>query len=410
VRILVLTHNYPRFHGDFSGTFIEALSEAVQAQGCQVTVVTPFDVRFARRPDDHSVDLRTYRYIWPQRLHILGYMRSTQGDRSLHLSSVVLAPFLFFFGALATMRTAVRQRPAVIHAHWVLPNGFLAALAARLLHIPLVVSLPGSDVFVSGMNPLFLRMARFAFAQAATITTNSIDLLEAATALGAAPHKIRLIIYGVDPQAIAPDIAGRAALRARLGIDQDTPVILAVGRLVAKKGFDVLVRALPHIRQPATVVLVGDGAERAALEKLAEELGVRERIHFVGNVPRNELTGYYNTADIFAMPSVRLPVDGLNVSVVEAMSCGLPVVASDVGGNPLVVADGENGVLVGEGDHVALGAAVNRLLADAPLRTAMGRRSRERVLAEFSWQRLAVSYSSLFDEIVEASDRAVPAR
>ena len=158
------------------------------------------------------------------------------------------------------------------------------------------------------------------------------------------------------------------------------------------------------------MVIVGDGDQRATLEKLAEELGVRERIHFVGNVPRNELTDYYNMADIFAMPSVRLPVDGLNVSVVEAMSCGLPVVASDVGGNPLVVADGENGVLVGEGDHVALGAAVNLLLADAPLRAAMGRRSRERVLAEFSWQRLAVSYKSLFDEIVQASDRAVPAQ
>ena len=134
-------------------------------------------------------------------------------------------------------------------------------------------------------------------------------------------------------------------------------------------------------------------------------MAVRERIYFVGNVPRHELTGYYNMADIFAMPSVRLPVDGLNVSVVEAMSCGLPIVASNIGGNPLVVADGDNGLLVDEGDHVALSAAVNRLLGDAPLRAAMGRRSRERVLAEFSWQRLALSYKSLFGELGHATDR-----
>ena len=114
-------------------------------------------------------------------------MRSTQGDRSLRLSSVVLAPFLFFFGALATMRTAARQRPDVIHAHWVLPNGFLAALAARLLTFHWWCRCPVPMCFVSGMNPLFLHMARFAFAQAAAITTNSTDLLEAATALGARP-------------------------------------------------------------------------------------------------------------------------------------------------------------------------------------------------------------------------------
>jgi glycosyltransferase involved in cell wall biosynthesis len=399
LRILVLTHNYPRFYGDFSGTFIEALSEAMQAQGCQVTVLTPFDVRFARRPDDHAVDLRTYRYIWPPRLHMLGYMRSTQGDRSLRRSSVLLAPFMLFSGALATMFTAMRQHPDVIHAHWVLPNGFLGALTARLLRIPLVVSLPGSDVFVSGMNPLFLRMARFAFSQAAAITTNSTDLLEAATALGADPGRIRLIIYGVDPAVIAPDASGRAVLRAKLGIDPAAPVILAVGRLVAKKGFDVLVKALPSIQLPAVVVIVGDGPERATLEGLAERGGVRERICFAGSVPRNELTGYYNMADIFAMPSVRLPVDGLNVAVVEAMACALPIVASDVGGNPLVVNDGGNGLLVEEGDAPALAAAINRLLADPSLRAEMGLRSRERVLAEFSWQNLAAAYRSLFDEV-----------
>lgn len=399
MKVLVLTHNYPRFRGDFSGTFIEALSEAVQAQGHQVTVLTPYDSRFARRSDDHQVNLQTYRYAWPDRLHVLGYMRSTRGDRALRLSSVLLAPLLFLFGALAVLRTARRERPDVIHAHWALPNGFLGALTARLLRIPLVVSLPGSDVFVSGLNPLFLRMARFAFNQAAAITTNSDDLRQAAVGLGAAAEKMRLIIYGVDPEAIAPDHSQRAALRARLGLGDDTPLILAVGRLVPKKGFDVLVKAALSIAPDAHIVIVGDGDQRAELTALAVALGVSERLHFVGNVPRTELTDYYNAADIFAMPSVRLPVDGLNVAVVEAMSCALPVVASDVGGNPLVVADGENGLLVGEGQVEAFAAATNRLLADPALRQAMGQRSRARAVEEFSWQGLAGEYGELFVQV-----------
>ena len=403
MKVLVLTHNYPRFHGDFSGTFIEALSEAVAAQGHDITVLTPHDPRFARLPGDHHVNLVTYRYAWPSRLHVLGYMRSTRGDRALRLSSVLLAPFLFLFGTLAALRIAWRQHPDVIHAHWVLPNGFIGALAARLLGIPLVVSLPGSDVFVSGLNPLFLAMARFAFHQAAFITTNSDDLCQAAVDLGAQPDKMRLIIYGVDPQAIAPDLSHRAELRQRLGIGERTPVVLAVGRLVAKKGFDVLVRSAQDLNPSAHIVIVGDGDQRAELEQSALSLEVSEKLHFVGNVPRQELTDYYNMADVFAMPSVRLPVDGLNVVVVEAMSCGLAVVASNVGGNPLVVRDGDNGLLVPEGNVPQLAAAINRVLNDLALRLRMGGRSRERVLDEFSWNRLAAEYVDMFSSIRRGS-------
>ncbi len=399
MKLLVLTHNYPRFGGDFSGVFIEALSEAIQAQGHDVTVLMPYDARFARQRSDHTVRLKTYRYIWPDRLHTLGYMRSTRRDRALRLSSILLAPFLFLFGAITAVYTAWRERPAAIHAHWVLPNGFLGALAARLLGVPLVVSLPGSDVFVSGLNPLFLAMARFAFRQAVAITTNSDDLRQAAIDLGADPHKLRLVIYGVDPQTIAPDHSQRAALRRSLGLGEATLVVLAVGRLVPKKGFDVLIKAAPDIAPGAHIVIVGDGDQRAELAALAAASGVSERIHFVGNVSRHDLTAYYNMADIFAMPSMRLPVDGLNVVVVEAMSCGLPIVASKVGGNPLVVADGDNGLLVGEGQIAELAAAINRLLAEPQTRSAMGRRGRQRVLDEFSWQRLAATYVALFENV-----------
>ncbi len=405
MKVLVLTHNYPRFRDDFSGTFIEALSEAVQARGHDVTVLTPYDPLFARTPGDHRVRLLTYRYAWPDRLHVLGYMRSTRADRALRLSSVVLAPLLFLFGAIAVLRTARRLRPDIIHAHWVLPNGFLGALAARLLHIPLIVSLPGSDVTVAGMNPLFLRMARFAFATAAAITTNSDDLRQGALELGAAPDKFSLIIYGVDPAAIAPDRSRRATLRAGLGVGAAAPVVLAVGRLVPKKGFDVLLRAAPAIDPAAHIVLVGDGDQREELEALAARTGVGSRVHFVGNVARSELTDYYNMADVLAMPSVRLPIDGLNVAVVEAMSCGLPVVASRVGGNTLVVADGDNGLLVDEGDAAGLAAAINRLIADPALAQRMGRRARERVLQEFSWQRLAEEYEALFSRFTSPAVR-----
>ncbi len=172
MHIGVLTHNYPRFVGDFSGTFVEALCQEFATQGQQVTVWAPHDVAYTR-PLDAQVRLRLYHYAWPPALQQLGYMRSMQGDLALRLNTYTLSPALFAAGIARVVAEARRTRPDVLHAHWILPNGFIGAVASRLLGIPLVVSVPGSDAQVASKNPLFRRMARFAFEQAGQLTANS---------------------------------------------------------------------------------------------------------------------------------------------------------------------------------------------------------------------------------------------
>jgi len=400
LRLCVLTHNYPRFRGDFSGTFIEALCFALADLGYQVTVLTPYDPRFVRSPDQR-VDLRTYRYIWPPGWHRLGYMQTLLGDVTLRRSTYLLAPLLFLFGTLAACRTVRQIQPDVLHAHWVLPNGFIGAFVSRLTGTPLVVSVPGSDVFVGGQNPLFRWMTRFAFESASAITANSEDLKEVAVDLGADPTKFELIIYGVDPEEFYPASAGVTKLRNQLKIPPEAIVLLGVGRMVYKKGFDTIIQAMPMVSS-AHLVLIGEGGQRAEWEALAQKLGVDKRVHFVGNVPRHEILTWYNLADIFVMPSVKRPADGLNVCVVDAMACGKPVVATNIAGNPLVVRDGDNGFLVPEQRPELLAAALNRLIADPQLRQRFGERSRERVVEEFSWKSLARRYGKLFEDVISA--------
>ncbi|HEY63638.1 MAG TPA: glycosyltransferase family 4 protein, partial [Caldilineae bacterium] len=143
MHIGVLTHNYPRFPGDFSGTFVEALCEELAAQGQRVTVLAPYDPAY-RRPMDGRVRIRLYRYAWPDRLHRLGYMRTMRSDLALNLDAYLLSPALFAAGIVAVARWVRRARPDILHAHWVLPNGFIGAVVGRWLHIPLVISIPGS--------------------------------------------------------------------------------------------------------------------------------------------------------------------------------------------------------------------------------------------------------------------------
>jgi glycosyltransferase involved in cell wall biosynthesis len=406
MRIGVLTHNYPRFHGDFVGGFIEESCRELARQGHHVTAIAPYDPAF-RRPLSESVgngrvDLRLYRYVWPARLHRVGYGRSMRSDLALRFDGYVLSPSMIASGIISTLRWARRAAPDVLHAHWVLPNGFIGAVASRLTGIPLVVSVPGSDAQLARSNPVFGAMARLAFRQAGLITANSADLRDAVVAVGADPAKFDMIVYGTDPDRLRPDRTGVDELRESLGVTPDQTVVLAVGRMVPKKGFDVLLRAIaePALRsRPVVAVLVGEGDEWATWKALGRSLDIEDRVRWVGSVASDRIGVYYNAADILAMPAVTDPADGLNVCVLDAMSCGKPVVGSNVAGNPLAIADGVTGTIVPERSPASLATALAVLAGDPDLRRRMGDAGRRRIDEELGWAPLTRRYIAHFESL-----------
>ncbi len=409
MHIGVLTHNYPRFQGDFSGTFIEALCQELARQGETVTVWAPYDPAFALpgpAPAHSStgVTLRLYRYAPTDNLHTLGYMRSMQSDLVLRSSGYLLGPAMLAAGAAKIVRDARRHPPDILHAHWLLPNGFSGALASRLLGIPLVISVPGSDAQVANANPIFRTMARFAMRQAGLMTANSADLRDGVGALDPAIlAKFDLIIYGTDPNALRPDATGVDALRTELGLTTDTFAVLCVGRMVYKKGFDTLIHALatPTLQARNVVgLMIGTGDQQAAWQQLAQEMGVADRLRWIGNVPKDKISRYYNACNVLVNPAVRKPIDGLNVCVLDAMSCGKPVVGSMVAGNPLAIVDGECGYLVPEADPPALATALARLADRRDLQQQMGQAARRRIEQELGWPPLARRYIDHFTRLI----------
>ncbi|MFZ4658914.1 MAG: glycosyltransferase [Caldilineaceae bacterium] len=405
MHIGVLTHNYPRFPGDFSGTFIEALCQEFARQEQQVTIWAPFDPAYQKAEDrrQEALDLRLYRYAFSDQAHTLGYMRTMQSDLALRRNSYWLGPAMMVAGMATVTREARRLRPDLLHAHWLLPNGLIGAVASRLLGIPLVISVPGSDAQVANANPVFRALARFAMRQASLMTANSADLRDAVAALDPTVlHKFDLILYGADPTALKPDPTGVAELRDQWLADYHPIIVLCVGRMVYKKGFDTLIRALaePPLRdQDVLAVMIGEGDQKAEWQALAQALGVNDRLRWVGNVPKDKIGVYYNACDVLVNPSVRKPVDGLNVCVLDAMSCGKPVVGSTVAGNPLAIVDGETGFLTAEGDPAALAAALAKLAADPALRQRMGAAARQRIETELGWPPLVQRYLAHFQRL-----------
>ncbi|MFG1932059.1 glycosyltransferase family 4 protein [Mycobacterium sp. NPDC048908] len=204
---------------------------------------------------------------------------------------------------------------------------------------------------------------------------------------------------GVDTDRFAPDEVARAELRARYRLGQ-RPVVVCVSRLVPRKGQDMLIRAMPAIRQRApgtALVVVGGGPYLASLRRLAHRFGVAEHVVFTEGVPGDELPAHHAMADVFAMPcrtrGAGLDVEGLGIVFLEASSTGVPVVAGRSGGAPETVLDGETGVVVDGWDVGAIAAAVGDLLADPDRAARMGEAGRRWVIENWQWsgkaQRLA---------------------
>ncbi len=200
---------------------------------------------------------------------------------------------------------------------------------------------------------------------------------------------------GVDTERFVPDEVARAELRARYRLGA-RPVVVCLSRLVPRKGQDMLIRALPAIRDrvpEATLVIVGGGPYRKSLVRLADAFGVSDHVVFTGGVPAEELPAHQAMADVFAMPcrtrGAGLDVEGLGIVYLEASSAGVPVVAGRSGGAPETVLDGETGLVVDGWDVGAIAAAVGDLLADPDRAVAMGAAGRRWAVENWQWRNQA---------------------
>jgi len=376
--------SYPRFPGDGVGSFMEPIAKGVAALGHEVHLVAPWHPAITRGKSEDGVFFHFFKYAPVPSLNVFGYASGLRADTDLRAAAWAVAPAALAAGWFKAWRVATKRRATIMHGHWVIPGGVMAAAAARSL--PLVVSLHGSDVFVAEQHRLIGAMARRVFARAGAVTACSDDLHQRALALGADAGATTTVPYGVDTVRFAPNAAVRAEFRTGLSLG-DGPLIVTAGRLVSKKGFEFLIdatRALRETHPSLTVLIAGEGDLRDALRARAAGLPV----HLLGNQSQDDIARLVAAADVVAVPSIRDDagnVDGLPNFALEALASGTPVVATRAGGLPQAITDHENGRLVAERDVQGLTAAITDVLARADRGRALGEAARARVLRDHSW-------------------------
>lgn len=290
-------------------------------------------------------------------------------------------------------------RPDVVHTHQIGPAWYLSQVA-RSFGIPLIHTEHG-DPFARASQPLQIAKLRLFYAQTARrlrlFCCVSRDIATVMGRFRTVPSRLLAVV----PNGIRTDelegLPTPEQVRAQWTIPKDALVVGTVGRLDEVKRQDLLLEAFGKVADghgDRYLLLVGDGPERANLERKVSLMGLRDRVRFAGF--QREPEAYYRAMDLFALTSRS---EGLPVSLLEAWAASKPVLCTAVGGIPAVVTDGVDGKLVPSGDEDAVAAGLNLLMEDPERRQRMGEAGREKVLASYSLDRMADAYRSRYDQV-----------
>jgi glycosyltransferase involved in cell wall biosynthesis len=274
-----------------------------------------------------------------------------------------------------------------IDAHYFYPDGVAAVMLGKYFNKPVVVTARGTDINVLPRYRIPRKFIQWAASNATGVITVCSYLKDELVGLGVRASHITPLRNGVDLQRFAP--LDRTAARAALGLTGFT--LLSVGQLVTHKGHDLAIEALTLLPD-VSLMIAGNGPDRARLEQLAQQLGVADRVRLLGPVPQTELRNYYNAADTLVLASER---EGWANVLLESMACGTPVVASSVCGTPEVVTAPEAGRLMRERSAASVAEAVNVVRGQC-LDRAATRRYAER----FSWDQTTQGQIDLFRNIL----------
>lgn len=388
MRILNFTTLFPNRAMPSHGVFVEnRLRHLVQEEGIEARVVAPSpwfpfaDRRFGRYATFANVPGRETRY---------GLQISHPRYLMLPRLGMNLAPFTIFAGAV---REVARLRSNgfefdLIDAHYFYPDGVAAVLLAKYFRKPVCITARGSDLSEYPLFPVPRRLIRWAARNCDGVITVARALMEELERLvpdlPQPPAMRRTLRNGVDLEMFRP--MDRASARQQFSITR--PTLLSVGHLIPRKANEIVVRAMPLLTD-YDLVIAGSGPDRSMLLELVDQLGLRERVRLIGQVPHSELAKLYNAADALILASSR---EGWANVLLEAMACGTPVVASNVWGTPEVVAAREAGRLMAARKPDELAAAVRELFSDYPDRLAT-----RRYAENFSWRETSRGQREMFE-------------
>ena len=386
LKILMFNHEFPPIGGG-GGWVSHFLGKHFAAAGHDVHLIT-----------SQFRDCPKYEEIEGIHVHRVRALRESPNVCAVH-EMLTYAVSSSLYG----LRFAKKYKPDIVQVFFGIPAGGGAYLLQKFRNVPYVVFLGGRDVPSRNPDPPYYRwlylllkpIIRSIWGNASAVVACSEGLRELARETGS-DIKMDVIPDAVDLETFTPVQRDASPEKVR---------VLTIGRLIPRKGFQFLIRALPQILEKVShnfeIEIVGDGPYQTELLRLAESLGVASYIHFAGSVRYPKLPQKYRDADLFILPSL---AEGMPLVVLEAMGTGLPIVVSRVQGIDELVVDGVNGALFDPGDVDGLAHALVKLINAGERRIEMGKASTERV-KPYDWKHIADAYLNLYADVLTKGEK-----
>lgn len=360
MRVLTVTHNYPRYEGDPAGAFVARIASGAAARGGHVLVLAPHAPGLPVLESAGGVAVRRVRY-GPDRAEVVAYTGQLhRGGAARWLTGLMLPPF--FLRMRAAVHRAIREfKPTVIHSHWWVPGGLISIQP----DVPVLITVHGSDVELLERNRVARAVGERVLRRAAGISTASTFLA----------RRLERLVPGLSARTRVtrmPVDVGRFANGATTP-KAVPPRVLYAGNLLPSKGVDLLVHAMAALRDrgvSAQLRVLGQGPAEASLRELVRALHLEAQVEIRPFVPQQEMPAEYGAATVTALPT-RGDAEGLGLTLVEAALARSAIVGSPAGGIPEVVQHEVTGLLFPDGDAAGLADALARLLSDTALRARL---------------------------------------
>jgi len=383
MKLLVLAPSFPdrqnRFYG---GIFVKSQLEALSKYVEEINVVTPIPISFGKLYEDKlckNYSFDNVNVYFPRFLHLpLNYFRRRRGEREARVVYNLIEEKGIEFD--------------LIHAHFAWPSGYVAAKLSKEFSAPLVITAHGYDVYdLPFRSEEWFRKVKFALESADhIITVSKSNFMLLVTKIGIPEHKISVIPNGFDPHKFGP--INKAAVRKQLNLPQNKKIILNVASLVSEKGQSYLIEAMKEVvrsRKDLLCIIVGDGPLRKDLENQIKNLNLEDYVKLVGAKPHDEIPLWMNAADLFVLPSLR---ESFGVVQIEAMACGVPVVATRNGGSEEIITSEDYGLLCEPGNPDDLAKKI--LIA---LEKEWDRERIRKYAEQFSWDVIARKILQIYE-------------
>jgi glycosyltransferase involved in cell wall biosynthesis len=397
MRVLEVCQEFPNRYYPQLGTFIKQSIDSIASQNVDITVVSPkpLVIPFSALPYHNFSKLPRIEHTEKYSIHYPRYIYAVPKKYFYPITGISYAHFVSRYAI-----KNIKPKPDLIHAHFSYPDGFGMIGLAKKWKIPLVISALGTierKVAYEGSHTSRLIIETMNFAD--RVLSVSEDLKLHIVNLGINENKVIVVPNGVDTEKFKP--LGKENARNLLNLPVDKNIVLFVGALRGIKGVDYLIEAAKNFVNTNTeLYMVGrdDGLKKNLL-KMAYELKITDLVKFIGPVNHEDIPLWISASDILVLPSLS---EGRPNVVLEALACEVPVVATDVGGIPELMINGETGYLVPAKNSLELSKKVNKLLEDESLRKKMGKLGRKSIIQRgLTWEAHAKKTVDIYSELLQ---------